>query len=60
VITQLGERSWYTRSKDGRYASALLLDFPRDETIILQSRPRHGTEVHLLGHDEPLEWVDTG
>ena len=59
--TQLGERTWYTRSKDGRYAYAILLDFPRDETVILQkANPRHGTEVRLLGHDQPLEWVDTG
>jgi alpha-L-fucosidase len=59
--TQLGERTWYTRSKDGRYAYAILLDFPRDETIVLQkANPRHGTEVRLLGHDTPLEWVDTG
>jgi hypothetical protein len=59
--TQLGERTWYTRSKDGRYAYAILLDFPRDEAVVLQrANPRHGTEVRLLGHDRPLEWVDTG
>ena len=59
--TQLGERTWYTRSKDGRYAYAILLDFPRDETVILQkANPKHATEVRMLGYDEPLEWVDTG
>jgi len=59
--SQLGERVWYTRSKDGRYAYAILLDFPRDETAILQkANPRHGTEVRLLGYERPLEWVDTG
>jgi len=59
--TQLGEGTWYTRSKDGRFAYAVLLDFPRDETVVLQeANPKHGTEVRLLGHGEPLEWVDTG
>jgi alpha-L-fucosidase len=59
--TQLGAGTWYTRSKDGRYAYAILFDFPRDETVVLQkANPRHGTEVRLLGYDEPLEWVDTG
>jgi alpha-L-fucosidase len=59
--SQLGERIWYTRGKDGRYAYAILLDFPRDETVILhKANPRHGTDVHLLGYDKPLEWVDTG
>jgi len=59
--TQLGDRIWYTRSKDGRYAYAILLDFPRDETVVLpRANPRHGTEVFMLGRDEPLEWVDTG
>jgi alpha-L-fucosidase len=59
--TQLGERTWYTRSKDSRYAYAILLDFPRDETVVLsKANPKHGTAVHMLGYDEPLEWVDTG
>jgi alpha-L-fucosidase len=59
--SQLGERVWYTRSKDGRYAYAILFDLPRDETVVLQkAHPRHGTNVHILGLDTPLEWVDTG
>jgi alpha-L-fucosidase len=59
--SQLGERVFYTRSKDGRFAYAILFDFPRDETVVLQkANPRHGTTVTMLGHDAPLEWVDTG
>jgi len=59
--SQLGDTTWYTRSKDGRYAYAILLEFPRDETLVLpHANPKHGTKVYMLGHDEPLEWVDTG
>lgn len=59
--TQLGQPVWYTMSKDSTYGYAIVLDWPKSETFICAgANPVWESKVYMLGHDEPLEWVDTG
>ncbi|MFN8207471.1 MAG: alpha-L-fucosidase [Bacteroidales bacterium] len=59
--TQLGQPVWYTMSKDSLFGYAIVLDWPMSETFICAgANIVWDTEVHLLGYDKPLEWVDTG
>jgi len=59
--TQLGQPVWYTMSKDSSYAYAIVLDWPKSETFICKGANMvWDSEVTMLGHDKPLEWVDTG
>jgi len=59
--TQLGQPVWYTMSKDSIWAYAIVLDWPKSETFICQGANLiWESEVSLLGHEEPLEWVDVG
>lgn len=59
--TQLGRPVWYTQSKDGEYGYAIVFDWPKSETFICTgAKPENGTEIYMLGHDKPLEWVNTG
>ncbi len=57
--TQMGQRVWYTRSKDSKYGYAICFDWPKSSTIICPGgNPVWDTEVYMLGYDKPLEWVD--
>ena len=59
--TQLGQPVWYTMSKDSTYGYAIVLDWPRSGTFICtNAEVVWESDVYLLGHDKPLEWVDTG
>ncbi len=59
--TQLGQPVWYTMSKDSTYGYAIVFDWPKSETFICnEANPVWETDVHLLGYDKPLKWVDTG
>jgi len=59
--TQLGQPVWYTMSKDSIFAYAIVFDWPKSETFIINGANMiWDSEVSMLGHDEPLEWVDTG
>ncbi len=59
--TQLGQPVWYTMSKDGKYGYAIVLQWPKSHTFICnEANIKWETIVYMLGHDTPLEWVDTG
>jgi alpha-L-fucosidase len=63
--SQLGQNVWYTRSKDGRYAYAIVFSPPTGESVILKSaKPVWEKNVTILGYPHPLapneSWVDTG
>lgn len=59
--TQLGQRTWYTTSKDSTYGYAIVFDWPRSETFICPGiNVIWGSELFMLGYDTPLKWVDTG
>ena len=59
--TQLGQPVWYTMRKDSSYAYAIVFDWPKSETFICKfANMIWDSEITMLGHDEPLEWVDTG
>ena len=58
--TQLGRNVWYTRSKDGKYNYAILMDWPKSDTIIMRNaNPKWDKKVYMLGYDKPLEWIDS-
>jgi len=58
--TQLGRNVWYTRSKDGKYNYAILMDWPKSDTIIMRNaNPKWEKKVYMLGYDKPLEWIDS-
>lgn len=50
---------YYTQSEDGKYLYALLTDWPEQELFLTQVIPTEGSEVQLLGYDEPLNWSHT-
>jgi alpha-L-fucosidase len=63
--SQLGQNVWYTRSKDGKYAYAIVFTPPTGESVVLKSaRPVWEKDVTILGYPRPLapnvSWVDTG
>jgi len=59
--TQLGQPVWYTMSKDSTWAYAVVFEWPKSETFICtEANPVWESEVYMLGHEKPLEWVDTG
>jgi len=59
--TQLGQPVWYTMSKDSTWGYAIVFDWPKSETFLCSgANPVWESEVTMLGHGEPLEWVDTG
>jgi alpha-L-fucosidase len=63
--TQLGQNVWYTRSKDGKYAYAIVFTPPTGESVVLKSaKPVWEKNVTILGYPHPLapneSWVDTG
>jgi alpha-L-fucosidase len=63
--SQLGQNVWYTRSKGGKYAYAIVFSPPTDESVVLKSaRPVWDKNVAILGYPHPLapnaSWVDTG
>ncbi|MBL7110955.1 MAG: alpha-L-fucosidase [Bacteroidales bacterium] len=59
--TQLGQPVWYTLSKDHKYGYAIVIDWPKSETFICKGANMiWESEVYILGHDEPLKWVDVG
>ena len=59
--TQLGQPVWYTMSRDSTYGYAIVFDWPKSETFICKGANMiWESEVTMLGHDEPLKWVDTG
>ena len=63
--SQLGQNVWYTRSKDGKYAYAIVFSPPTGESVVLKSaKPVWEKDVTILGYPHPLapnvSWVDTG
>jgi alpha-L-fucosidase len=59
--TQLGQPVWYTMSKDSTNGYAIVFDWPMSETFICKNANMiWDSEVTMLGHNEPLQWVDTG
>lgn len=55
-----GESIRYTSSKDGKYLYAITLAWPGSRLSLSQVTADPGTEIHLLGHDTPLNWKMEG
>jgi alpha-L-fucosidase len=54
-----GQTVRFTRTKDNRFVYALCLQWP-GETLMLKSvRAKPGSNLNLLGVDEPLKWHKT-
>ena len=51
-----GDAIRYTRSKDGRWTYAFSLRWPEEELVLASVPPLAGSEIHLLGYPEPLQW----
>lgn len=51
-----GDKIRYTRSKDGRFVYAILLEWPGNSIRLQKIRPREGSKVRLLGSDAELAW----
>jgi len=55
-----GEKVRFTRSRDGRYVYALLLNWPGTEFRSRVLKPKPGSEARMLEVDQPLAWKITG
>jgi alpha-L-fucosidase len=45
----------------GPYVYAILLGIPKSGSVTLKSvRPKKGSEIYLLGYNQPLAWTEQG
>ena len=51
-----GDTVRYTRSKDRRFAYAILTEWPGTHVILTSVRPKPNSEVNLLGSNTALPW----
>ncbi|MEM9674560.1 MAG: alpha-L-fucosidase [Bacteroidota bacterium] len=52
----LGKNVYYTQSKDEKYTYAICLKLDDAELILSKVKAKQGSEIKLLGYDEPLFW----
>jgi len=52
------ESIYYIRSKDDKYLYAVLTEWPGESVQLKYADPVAGSEMQLLGSDEPLVWED--
>jgi len=52
-----GDHIRYTRTKDRRFAYAILTQWPGREITLTNVRPREGSRVTLLGSSGPIPWT---
>ncbi|MFW5645427.1 MAG: alpha-L-fucosidase [Bacteroidota bacterium] len=57
--TRFGRTAYYTRSKNGKFTYAINTRFHTDAIVFHNINAKEGTEVKLIGHDEPLEWSNS-
>ena len=51
-----GQDIRFTRTKDGQHLYAICLKWPGKQLVLKSVRARKGSEIHLLGVQEPLAW----
>lgn len=51
-----GENIRFTRKKDESIYYGITLEAPGEAINFKYLKPDEGSEIHLLGHDKPLEW----
>jgi alpha-L-fucosidase len=51
-----GETVRYTRTKDRRFAYAILTEWPGAQATLKTVRPKDGSRVTLLGSQSDLQW----
>jgi alpha-L-fucosidase len=51
-----GQDVRFTRTKDGQHLYAICLKWPGKQLVLKSVRARKGSEIHLLGVQEPLAW----
>jgi len=51
-----GDTIRYTRSKDGRFVYAILIEWPGPEVVLRSVHPAAGTKVSMLGSNADLVW----
>ncbi|HSH08779.1 MAG TPA: alpha-L-fucosidase [Oceanipulchritudo sp.] len=55
-----GDSIRYTRSKDGRFIYAIALAWPGETLELTQVIPQSGSDIFMLGYDQPLDWSTDG
>jgi alpha-L-fucosidase len=50
----------YTRSKDKKNVFAITTEWPGEKLLLKSVFPKEGTDIHLLGIEEPCEWLYDG
>jgi alpha-L-fucosidase len=55
-----GKDLWFTSSKDGRTVYAINLKWPGNQLAIRSVHPVRGSQVYLLGAQQPLKWRQQG
>ena len=56
--TNFGKNIFYTQSKDDKYVYAICLKLNGDNLLLSKARAKLGSEIKLLGYDQPLSWVN--
>ena len=52
-----GDHLYYVTNNDGTVVYAVATAWPGETLTFSKVTPADGSEIRLLGHDEPLEWV---
>jgi len=55
-----GEHIYFTRSKDNKYVYAISLRWPGEGFRLTKVHANAGTQIHMLGVPEPLDWKTDG
>jgi alpha-L-fucosidase len=53
------ENVFYTRSKDNTITYAITEGWPGESLFVDYVMAKHGSDVYLLGYDQPLDWKQT-
>jgi len=56
VMYKEGEDMYFTRTKDSTHVYVICTKWPGRSLHIKTVRPREGTAIYMLGHDERLSW----
>ncbi len=47
---------YYVKSKNGEWLYAVTTEWPGESLVIHNIKPDDGTDIHMLGYEEALEW----
>jgi alpha-L-fucosidase len=60
VLWSEGDAIRFSRTKDNRYIYAFALNWPGKELVLKTVQPKEGSQIRMLGSQQPLQWRNDG